>query len=134
MGWGGIEIYTPGQPVMRSMDWSGLELYATLFLLVVVGVFPAKRLGLIAGLFVLAGGLFLMSWRIEQVIYFWDQPIWSASLELGVTLLFFIVAPMWVLRSRSVLGRCDPVVCLGVVTRRCACSGSAGAARVTQIP
>ena len=105
MGWGGIEVYTPGQPVMRSIDWGGLELYATLFLLVVVGVFLAKRQGLMAGLFVLAGGVFMMSWRIEQAIYFWDRPIWSASLELGVTLLFFIVAPTWVLRSRSVLGQ-----------------------------
>jgi len=105
MGWGGIEIYTPGQPIVRLMDWNGLELYATLFLLVVVGVFPAKRQGLIAGLFVLAGGVFLMSWHIEQVIYFWDWAAWNTSLELGVTVLFFIVAPIWVLHSRSVLGQ-----------------------------
>jgi hypothetical protein len=104
-GWGGIEIYTPGQPIVRLMDWSGLELYATLFLLVVVGVFPAKRQGLIAGLFVLAGGVFLMSWHIEQVIYFWDWPAWGNSLEFSITILFFIVAPIWVLRSRYALGQ-----------------------------
>lgn len=105
MGWGGIEIYTPGQPIVRLMDWSGLELYATLFLLVVVGVFPAKRQGLIAGLFVLAGGVFLMSWHIEQVIYFWEWPAWGNSLEFSITILFFIVAPIWVLRSRYALGQ-----------------------------
>jgi hypothetical protein len=110
IGWGGIEVYQPAehgttiQPI-KVTDWSGVQLYATLFLLVTVGVVFTKDQGLAAGLFVLSGGVFLMSWHIEQVIYFWDRPAWSAALELGFTILFFIVAPVWVLRSRSVLGQ-----------------------------
>jgi hypothetical protein len=103
VGWGGIERYIPGQPVERSADWGSFELYAKLFLLVVVGVFLAKDQGLTAGLFVLAGGVLMMDWHIEQVNYFWDQRAWGTALEFGVTVLFFIVAPTWVLRSRAVL-------------------------------
>jgi hypothetical protein len=105
LGWGGIEIYTPGQPIVRLMDWSGLELYAPLFLLVVAGVLSARYQGLAAGLFVLAGGVFLMSSHIEQVGFFWDYRVLGSLLEFAVTLLFFIVAPIWVLCSRSVLGQ-----------------------------
>jgi hypothetical protein len=105
MGWGGIEIRIPGQPVVRQMDWGGLELYVELFLLVVVGAALAKYQGRTAGLFVLSGGALLLDWHIEQVIYFWDQPVWRAWLPLCTTALFYIVAPVWVLCARSPLGR-----------------------------
>jgi hypothetical protein len=87
------------------MDWGGLELYVALFLLVVVAAVPAKYQGRTAGLFVLSGGALLVGWHIEQVIYFWDQPVWSAWLELCTTALFYIVAPVWVLCARAALGR-----------------------------
>jgi len=105
LGWGGIEIYSPGQPIVRLMDWSGLDLYAALFLLVVVGVVFARYQGLAAGLFVLAGGVFLMSEHIEQVGFFWDHRVLGGLLEFAVTLLFFVVAPIWALCARSVLGQ-----------------------------
>jgi hypothetical protein len=104
LGWG-VEIYTPGQPLVRLMGWGGIDLYATLFLWVAVGVVFARHHGPAAGLFVLAGGLFWVSWHIEQEVFFWDQPTWSVVLELGVTVLFFILAPLWVLVSRSAAGQ-----------------------------
>ena len=39
------------------------------------------------------------------MVFFWDRPAWSAVLELGVTVLFFILAPTWVLPSRSIRGQ-----------------------------
>ena len=65
----------------------------------------AKYNGLTAGLFVLAGGIPPILGYIEQVIYFWDHPLWRESLVLSIPLLFFVLAPIWVLRSRSLRGQ-----------------------------
>ena len=103
--WGGIEIRIPGQPVVWRMDWSGLDLYVALFLLVVVAAGLAKHQGRTAGLFVLSGGAFLVGWHIEQAVFFWDRPLLIAWLELGTTTLFYVVAPIWVLCARSALSQ-----------------------------
>lgn len=79
-----------------------LTLYIEYYLLVVIGVFLAKHSGPSAALFVLAGGLSAMSFHIEQVIYFWDHPFWGDFFNVAETVLFFVLTPIGVLRSRYV--------------------------------
>jgi hypothetical protein len=86
-------------------NWSLLPLHLTFFVNVIAGLYFARRSGLHAGLFVLGAGVFLMSFNIEQVIYFWDSPLWRDVLEASVPLLLYVITPIWVLRVRSVAGQ-----------------------------
>ena len=86
-----------------TMD--SLGFYPTCFLLVVAGLVFARHNGLSASLFVLAGGIFTTSWAVEPVIYFWDSPFWKIFVNVGMTVLFMILTPILVLRSRSILGQ-----------------------------
>jgi hypothetical protein len=79
--------------------------YPTCFLLVVTGLLFARHNGLSASLFVLAGGVMTTSWAVEPVMYFWDSPFWRTFINAGMTVLFTILAPILVLRSRSILGQ-----------------------------
>lgn len=82
-----------------------LGFYSTCFLLAIIGLLFARRNGLSAGLFVLAGGILTTSWAVEPVMYFWDSPFWRVFVNVGMTVLFTILAPVLVLRSRSILGQ-----------------------------
>jgi hypothetical protein len=82
-----------------------LDFYPTCCLLVVTGLVFARHNGPSAGLFVLAGGIVATSWQVEPVMYFWDSPFWRISVNVGLTVLFMILTPTLVLRSRSVLGQ-----------------------------
>lgn len=79
--------------------------YLECFLLVVTGLLFARHNGLSASLFVLAGGIMTTSWAVEPVMYFWDSPFWITFINVGMTVLFTIVTPILVLRSRSILGQ-----------------------------
>jgi hypothetical protein len=65
------------------------------------GVLLAPSHGPRAVLPLLPAGLFMMSFNVEHVIYFWDAPRWSQALSLIMPLLFLVVIPAWVLRARS---------------------------------
>jgi hypothetical protein len=77
-------------------------LYAEYYLLMVIGLFFARHNGPSAALFVLAGGFPIMSFHIEQVIYFWDHPFLGDLINIAETALFFVLTPAWALRSRRV--------------------------------
>jgi hypothetical protein len=82
------------------------DFYPTcLLLLVVTGLWFAWHNGLSAGLFVLAGGLVTASWRFEAGMYFSDRLFREIFSGVGVVVLFIILTPIWVLRSRSILGQ-----------------------------
>jgi len=80
-----------------------LDFYPTCFLLVVMGLLFARRNGLSASLFVLAGGIVTINHHVEPVMYFWDSPFWRIFINVGMTVLFTILTPTLVLRSRSIL-------------------------------
>ncbi len=82
-----------------------LGFYPTCCLLVVAGLVFAKHNGPSASLFVLAGGIVTTSRQVEPVMYFWDSPFWRIFVNVGMTVLFTILTPILVLRSRSVLGQ-----------------------------
>lgn len=82
-----------------------ITLIHTYLVLVVVGLLLVKGSGLSAGLFVLAGGILPMSWHIEPAVFLWDSPFWNTFSEISLTVLFFILTPVCVLRSRSVYGQ-----------------------------
>jgi hypothetical protein len=82
-----------------------LGFYPTCFLLAITGLLFARRNGLSASLFVLAGGIVTTSWAVEPVMYFWDSPFWRVFVNVGMTVLFTILAPILILRSRSILGQ-----------------------------
>lgn len=65
------------------------------------GLLLAPAHGPRAVLPLLPAGLFMMSFNVEHVIYFWDAPRWSLALSLIMPLLFLVVIPAWVLRARS---------------------------------
>lgn len=88
---------------MAGLDnWSLVPLHLTFFVNVIAGLYLAQRSGLHAGLFVLGAGVFLMRFNIEPFIYFRDSLIWLTVLETSVFLLLYVVAPIWVLRARSI--------------------------------
>jgi hypothetical protein len=76
--------------------------YLAFLLLLIIGLLFAKYGGLIAGLFILAGGIVLVSYYVEPVIYFWDSPTWKTLVNEGMTVLFYIISPFLLLRSRTV--------------------------------
>lgn len=101
----GLLIPLPNLLYVGWMGWHALSLYATLFLLVAVGAFLTGQEGVAAALFVLSGGILFASWRIELTTLSWDRSAWGTAVDIGLTLLFYVVAPVWVLRSRSILGQ-----------------------------
>jgi hypothetical protein len=102
--WGLIPLgLLAGLGLIWTMD--SLGFYPTCFLLVVTGLVFARHNGLRASLFVLAGGIVTTSWQVEPVMYFWDSPFWRIFINVGMTVLFTILTPALVLRSRSVLGQ-----------------------------
>jgi len=81
-----------------------LDSYPTCFLLLVVtGLLFARHNGLSVCLFVLAGGMVITSWYIEPGMYFRDSTL--IFVDAGMTVLFTILTPVLVLRSRSILGQ-----------------------------
>jgi len=86
-------------------NWSLPKRYSTYFVLVTVGLFLVKHSGLCAGLFVLAGGTPLMGSHIEPAVFLWDSPFWDTFSDVSLTVFFFILTPIWVLRVRSVYGQ-----------------------------
>lgn len=108
-----------------------LEQYPTYLLLVVIGLLFARHNGLSASLFVLAGGIVVASHYGEPVMYFWDSASWRTYINVGMTVLFTILTPTLVLRSRSTLaqiaGLLLPVVayCGALVYALCSVRGFA---------
>jgi len=102
--WGFIPLgLLAGLGGMWVMEFAGF--YPTCALLAIIGLLFARHHGLSAGLFVLAGGIVTTSWQIEPSMYFWDSPSWRILINDGMTVLFTILAPILVLRSRSLLGQ-----------------------------
>jgi hypothetical protein len=100
--WGFVPLgLLAGLGLIWAMD--ALGFYPTCCLLVVTGLVFARHNGPSAGLFVLAGLIVTTSWQVEPVMYFWDSPFWRISVNAGMTVLFTILTPILVLRSRSVL-------------------------------
>lgn len=79
--------------------------YLMYLVLVVTGLLFARHNGLSASLFVLVGGIMVADWVVEPVMYFWDSAFWRIFINFGVTVLFTILTPILVLRSRSILGQ-----------------------------
>jgi hypothetical protein len=75
------------------------------FVLIAVGLLLVKYSGLRAGLFVLVGSFVPVEWNIEPEVFLWDSPFWTTVCEVNGTVLFFILAPVWVLRAGSVYGQ-----------------------------
>ena len=86
---------------------------------IAAGLFLTREHGLVAGLIVIPTGVTLMTFDIEHVIYFWDAESWSMAISLSVPLLFYVLTPLWMLRSRSILvqaaGLLVPIVIYYVV-------------------
>jgi hypothetical protein len=102
--WGLIPLgLLAGLGLMWTMDLLGF--YPTCLLLAVMGLAFARHNGLSTSLFVLAGGLVTSSWQVEPGMYFWDSPFWKTFINAGMTVLFTILTPILVLRSRSILGQ-----------------------------
>ena len=65
----------------------------------------ARHNGMSASLFVLTGGMLAASWAIEPGMYLRNSPFHEIVLGAGMIVLFWILSPILVLRSRSVLGQ-----------------------------
>lgn len=102
--WGLIPLgWLAGMGAMWAID--PFRMAPACALLAVAGLLFARENGVSGGLFVLAGGMLAASWTIWPSMYFWDSPFWSTFTSAGMTLLFTLLAPIWVLRSRSALGQ-----------------------------
>lgn len=102
--WGLVQLgLLAGLGLISTMNPLGH--YSTYFLLVAIGLLFARHSGLSASLFVLAGGIVAISHHVEPVMYFWDSPFWRTLINVGMTVLFTILTPILVLRSRSTLGQ-----------------------------
>jgi len=75
------------------------------FLLAVMGLVFARRNGLSASLFALNGGILTASWAIEPGMHLRDSPFREIVLGTGMVVLFWILSPILMLRSCSVLGQ-----------------------------
>jgi hypothetical protein len=83
-----------------------LDLYLVCFLLLVVaGLVYARRYRGGAGLFVLEGGFLIASIYIEPGMYLVNSPVASTLVSEAALGLFWVLTPIVVLRSRSVLGQ-----------------------------
>jgi hypothetical protein len=97
---------TAAVAALPALTYEGYRtLYATYFVLVGAGLLLARHSGLSAGLFVLSGAALFMNWHIEAMMYLRDAPSWGTLVKLAEPALFFVVGPVWVLRSRSVHGQ-----------------------------
>lgn len=85
--------------------YSFLGFYPTCLLLVVIGLLFARHNGLSASFFVLTGGTLTASYAIEPGLYLADSPFRRIVLDTGLFALFWLLSPVWVLRSRSILGQ-----------------------------
>jgi len=94
-----------GWGVMSATGSLHLVYQASFVLLAATGLLFAPRNGLGAGLFLLTGGMIVAGWEVEPVIYFWDSPFWRTFVSDGEAVLFLVVTPVWVLRSRSIAGQ-----------------------------
>ncbi len=102
--WGLIPLgLLAGFGLLWTMD--ALGFYPTCLLAAVAGLLFARHNGLSASLFVLAAGMVTTSWAIEPGMYFWDSPFWNTFVNVGMTVSFTILTPIWVLRSRSIVGQ-----------------------------
>ena len=77
--------------------------YPTCFLLALTGLVFARHNGLSASLFALTGGMLSASIAIEPGMYLGDSPFRRILLDGGMIVLFWILSPILVLRSRSIL-------------------------------
>ncbi len=82
-----------------------LGFYVTCLVLAVTGLVFARRNGMSASLFVLTGGTLAASWAIEPGMYLRDSPFQEIVLGAGMIVLFWILSPVLVLCSRTVLGQ-----------------------------
>jgi hypothetical protein len=82
-----------------------LGFYGIYLLLTLISLPFSRKSGLSAGLFLLLGGSFVANFEVEPSIYFWDSPFWQVAISEGGLVLFLIVTPIWVLRSRTLLGQ-----------------------------
>ena len=102
--WGLIALgLLTGWGLLWTMEPLGF--YPTCLMLLVTGLVFARHNGLSASLFVLAGGIITTSWAVEPSMYFWDSPSWRIFVNVGMTVLFTVLTPIMVLRSRSILGQ-----------------------------
>lgn len=93
-------------PLQAALSTGPVALWwtASLLLPVVLGLLPARRTGLLAGLVVLAGEFWLVDELFDPS---YALGMWTAS-QLTVTsvnllpaLFFLVLAPLWMLRARS---------------------------------
>ncbi len=83
-----------------------LDFYWICFLLLVVtGLLFARQGGLSAGLYVLSGGIIVASWYMEPGLYLGSSAFVRVLTGEGMVVLFMILAPILVLRSRSIVGQ-----------------------------
>jgi hypothetical protein len=82
-----------------------LGLYPTCILIALIGLVFARQHGLSAVLFVLAGGMLVASFAIEPGMYLLDSPYRRIILDNGMSVLFWVLLPLWLLRSRTVFGQ-----------------------------
>jgi hypothetical protein len=85
--------------------FSSLGFYPTCFLLVAIGLLFARHNGLSASFFVLTGGVLTANYAVEPGMYFANSPFRRIFLDAGMFALLWILSPLWVLRSRSILGQ-----------------------------
>ena len=65
----------------------------------------ARQNGPRAGLFVAAAGIMTTSRAVEPGMYAWGDAFGRAFADVGITVLFAVLAPILVCRCRSRLGR-----------------------------
>jgi hypothetical protein len=85
--------------------FSSLGFYPTCFLLVAIGLLFARHNGLSASFFVLTGGVLTANYAVEPGMYLANSPFRRIFLDAGMFALLWILSPLWVLRSRSILGQ-----------------------------
>jgi hypothetical protein len=102
--WGLIPLGWFAFLIFASFPYSP-EYYVTSILLALISLPLAKYNGMNVGLLPLIGGSIAANWAVEPAIYFWDSPIWGFVINEGGTVLFMLITPLWVLRSRSFFGQ-----------------------------
>ena len=106
--WGLIAVYM-GVILFQALSGGFRPRYYDYLLMILlpisVGLFLAREHGLYASLIVLPIAVVSMTIDIEPAIYFWEARAWVTVIDASFPLLFLVLAPLWVLRSRSVLGQ-----------------------------
>lgn len=102
--WGLIPLgLLAGLALLWTMNSLGFS--TVCFLLAVTGLVFARHNGMSASLLALNGGMLTASWAIEPGMYLRDSPFQEIVLGIGMIVLFWILSPILMLRSRSVLGQ-----------------------------